>query len=98
MPRYKPADTTQTLMVPVRAADQLLPGTFEHALNLIVDERIDLEELGRRWFCNDATGASAYHRKGMGGRRGSLRSCTLQLGPKGGSVLVAGDAIRAQPC
>jgi transposase len=61
MPRYKPADTAQTLMVPIRAADQLLPGTFEHALNLIVDQRIDLQELGKRWFCNDATGARAYN-------------------------------------
>ena len=61
MPRYKQADTAQTLMVPVRLADQLIPGTFEHALNQIVDERIDLSELGTRWFANDERGASAFH-------------------------------------
>jgi transposase len=61
MPRYKHTDTAQTLMVPVRLSDQLIPGTFEHALNQIVDERIDLSELGRRWYSNDVCGASAYH-------------------------------------
>ena len=61
MTASRPADTNQTLVVPVRPADQLLPGTFEHALNLIVDERIDLEELGKQWFCGDATGAPAYN-------------------------------------
>jgi transposase len=61
MPRFKHADTTQTLMVPVRLADQLVPGTFEHALNQVVDEHIDLSELGKRWFNNDSRGASAYH-------------------------------------
>jgi len=48
-------------MVPVRASDQLIPGTFEHALNYIVDHRIDLEEVGSSWFCNDAVGARAYN-------------------------------------
>jgi transposase len=61
MPRYKQADTTQTLMVPVRLADQLIPGTFEHALNKIVEERIDLSELGEQWFANDERGAPAFH-------------------------------------
>jgi transposase len=61
MPRYKSSDTTQTLMVPVRLADQLIPGTFEHALNQIVDEHIDLGELGNRWFKNDSRGAPAFH-------------------------------------
>jgi hypothetical protein len=60
MPRYGSAGTTQTLTVSVRLADQLVPGTLQHALNQIVDERIDLEEMGRRWFCNDATGPRAY--------------------------------------
>ena len=36
MPHLKPADTMQTLMVPVRLADQLVPATFEHAVNEIV--------------------------------------------------------------
>jgi transposase len=38
-----------------------MPGTFEHALNQIVDEHIDLSELGRRWFSNDLRGAPAFH-------------------------------------
>jgi len=48
MPRFKHADTTQTLMVSVRLADQLVPGTFEHALNQIIDDHIDLRDLSER--------------------------------------------------
>jgi hypothetical protein len=61
MPRFKHTDTTQTLMVPVRLSDQLVPGTFEHALQHIVDHHIDLKPLAQRWFHNDRCGSSAYH-------------------------------------
>jgi len=46
MPRFKHADTTQTLLVlvPVRLVDQLIPGTFEHALHQIIENHIDLRE------------------------------------------------------
>jgi hypothetical protein len=61
MARFKHADTTQTLMVPVRLDDQLVAGTFEHALNQIVENHIDLSELSRRWFRNDSRGAPAFN-------------------------------------
>jgi transposase len=61
MPRFKHADTTQTLMVSVRLADQLVPGTFEHALNQIIDDHIDLRDLSERWFKNDSRGAPAFN-------------------------------------
>ncbi len=61
MARFKPADTTQTLMVPVRLDDQLVAGTFEHALNQIVENHIELSELSRRWFRNDSRGAPAFN-------------------------------------
>ena len=61
MPRFKPADTTQTLLVPVCLIDQLIPGTFEHALNQIIENHIDLRELSSRWFNNDSRGASAFN-------------------------------------
>ena len=47
MARFKHADTRQTLMVPVCLDDQLVAGTFEHALNQIVENHIDLSELSR---------------------------------------------------
>jgi transposase len=61
MPRFKPADTSQTLLVPVRLVDQLIPGTFEHALHQIIENHIDLRELSSRWFKNDSRGAPAFN-------------------------------------
>jgi transposase len=57
MPRYKVIDT-QPKLVPVDLARQLLPGTFEHALNYLLDA-IDLSSFDAR-FRNDETGAPAY--------------------------------------
>jgi transposase len=58
MPRYKPVERNG-LFVPVVLEEQILPGTFEFALNHIVDHELDLSALDAR-FDNDATGASAY--------------------------------------
>ena len=51
--RYQPR------FLPVDLARQLLPGTFEHALNHLLDHAIDLSSFDAR-FRNDATGATAY--------------------------------------
>lgn len=61
MPRSKPTDTTQTLLVPVRLVDQLIPGTFELALHQSIENHIELRELSRRWFKNDSRGAPAFN-------------------------------------
>jgi transposase len=58
MARYKYIDTNPRFL-PVDLARQLLPGTFEHALNHLLDHAIDLSSFDAR-FCNDETGASAY--------------------------------------
>lgn len=58
MARYKSIDT-QPKLVPVDLSRQLLPGTFEHALNHLLDHAIDLSHFDAR-FRNDATGAPAY--------------------------------------
>ena len=58
MARYKEVDT-QPRFLPIDLAHQLLPGTFEHALNHLLDNELDLSDFDAR-FCNDATGASAY--------------------------------------
>ena len=58
MPRYKPVHR-DPLLLPVVLADQVQPGTFEFALDHLVDHDLDLAALDAR-FNNDATGASAY--------------------------------------
>ena len=58
MARYKRIDTSPKFL-PVVLSEQLLPGTFEHALNHLLDHELDLTGLDER-FCNDATGAPAY--------------------------------------
>jgi transposase len=58
MARYKQIDT-QPKFLPVDLARQLLPGTFEHAVQHLVEHAIDLSPFDQR-FRNDATGAPAY--------------------------------------
>ena len=58
MARYKPIDTSPRFLA-VDLQRQLLPGTFEHALNHLIDHEIDLSGFDAR-FKNDATGAAAY--------------------------------------
>src|SRR5665647_993590 len=58
MAGYKYIDTNPRFLA-VDLARQLLPGTFEHALNHLLDHAIDLSHFDVR-FRNDATGAPAY--------------------------------------
>ena len=58
MARYKTIDTSPRFLA-VDLEAQLLPGTFEHALNHLLDHEIDLSAFDAR-FNNDDTGASAY--------------------------------------
>jgi transposase len=58
MARYKPIDTSPRFIA-VDLERQLVPGTFEHALNYLVDHQLDLSGFDRR-YKNDLTGASAY--------------------------------------
>jgi hypothetical protein len=60
MARYKPVDPHLSKLLPVRFSEQILPGTFEYALNWLVDHEIDLSVFDTR-YRNDETGASAYH-------------------------------------
>lgn len=59
MARYKLVDRSPRFL-PIVLESQLIPGSFEHALDVLVDTEIDLSRLGER-FRNDATGAPAYH-------------------------------------
>jgi transposase len=58
MPRYKPVHR-DPMMLPVVLTEQIQPGTFEFALDFLVDHELDLSALDAR-FRNDETGASAY--------------------------------------
>ena len=58
MPRFKPYSYQQTKLIPIDFTRQLQPGTFEFALNHIVDQ-MDLSIFHHR-FHNDDTGATAY--------------------------------------
>jgi transposase len=58
MARYKPVFRGMKL-IPLSLEDQIQPGTFEFALNHLVDEELDFAPLDAK-FNNDETGASAY--------------------------------------
>ena len=58
MARYKHIDTSPRL-VPIVLEHQLVPGTFEHALNHLLDHEIDVSHFDDR-YRNDDTGATAY--------------------------------------
>ena len=85
MVRYKPIDTSPRLL-PVDLARQLLPGTFEYALNHLLDHEIDLTGFDAR-FRNDDNGATAYppamllkivlfaYAQGIVSSRGMERAC-----------------------
>lgn len=83
MARYKSYDLKQTKMIPLCYSDQLLVGSFEHALNEIVEEHLDMSIFERR-YSNDATGRLAYDPKLMlkivlyGYSRGILSSRRLE--------------------
>ncbi|MEQ1673958.1 MAG: transposase [Candidatus Nitrotoga sp.] len=58
MARYKHIDTSPRFLA-VDLQRQLLPGTFEHAMNHLIDHALDLSSFDAR-FKNDTTGAAAY--------------------------------------
>ncbi len=58
MARYKPVERGG-MFIPVVLHEQIQPGTFEFALDHLVDHELDLSTLDAR-FNNDVTGASAY--------------------------------------
>ena len=58
MTRYKRIDTSPRFIA-VDLERQLLPGTFEHALNHLLGHELDLTSFDAR-YQNDLTGASAY--------------------------------------
>ena len=58
MARYKIIDRSPRFL-PVVLEAQLMSGSFEYALDYLIDQQLDLSSLDRR-YRNDATGCSAY--------------------------------------
>lgn len=73
MARYKPYDANQVTLIPVSFPDQILPGSFEYALNEIVDQHIDMRVFEKR-YKNDETGCLAYIQRFCSRSFGSCRS------------------------
>jgi len=59
MAKYKAYSYEQSKLIPIYFDEQLLPGSFEYALNHIVDKELDLSIFLDR-YKNDRCGASAY--------------------------------------
>lgn len=59
MARYKAYDYAQAVMVAVSLEDQLEPGTLEHTIHYVVEERLELSEFDRERG-NDDTGRPGY--------------------------------------
>lgn len=59
MARYKDRSRAQGLMMPINLENQIVPGTFEHTIDYLVDNEIDLSVFEHR-YKNDETGAPAY--------------------------------------
>jgi transposase len=89
MARYKQIDTSPRFIA-VDLERQLVPGTFEHALDYLIDHELDLTEFDAR-YRNDATGAAAYppglllkvvlfaYSQGIVSSRGIERACREQI-------------------
>jgi transposase len=99
MARYKHIDTSPRFLA-VDLQRQLNPGTFEHALNHLLDHELDLSGFDSR-FCNDRTGAAAYppamllkvvlfaYSRGIVSSRAIERACREQIT----FIALSGDSL-----
>ena len=59
MARYKDYNYNQSKLIPIRFSEQIIPGSFEHTANYLIDHEIDLSVF-TAWYKNDECGAPAY--------------------------------------
>lgn len=59
MPKFLPYDYNQSAMVVINYLDQLQPGTFEHAIHYLIDNKLDLSIFHCKYNNND-NGRPAY--------------------------------------
>jgi transposase len=62
MPRFKPTNREQGIMIPISYEKQITTGTFEHAIDYLVEKKIKMGIFEAR-YKNDDTGATAYSPK-----------------------------------
>jgi transposase len=62
MARYKGYDYSQTVMIPISLEHQLLPGTLEFAIQVLVERRVDTAIFDSR-YKNEESGCRAYDPK-----------------------------------
>ena len=60
MPRYKPVHR-DPLLLPVVLAEQIQPGTFEFALDHLVDHELDLSALDAKFRNDEPARAPTTH-------------------------------------
>jgi transposase len=59
MAKFIPYDYNQNTMVVVNFKDQIQPGTFEHALHYLIEQKLDLSIFDTE-YRNDDNGRPAY--------------------------------------
>jgi len=62
MPKYKPCNYDQMVMLPISLENQLVPSSLEQTINEVVEKYVDLSVFDAR-YNNDETGATAIHPK-----------------------------------
>ena len=62
MAKYKNYDYSQSLLIPVSLEEQLMPGTLEFAIHVLVERRMDMSVFDGK-YQNDETGRRAYDPK-----------------------------------
>ncbi len=60
MPNFIPYDYSQSTMIVINFEDQLQPGTFEHAINYLVENKLDLS-VYFSYYRNEDNGRPAYN-------------------------------------
>jgi hypothetical protein len=62
MAKFKTYDYRQRMLLPVSLENQLIPGTLELAIHILVEKRLDMFIFEGK-YRNDATGRAAYDPK-----------------------------------
>ena len=62
MAKYKYYDYSQSVLIPIRLEEQLMPGTLEFVIHTLVETRMDMSIFEKR-YNNDETGRLAYDPK-----------------------------------
>lgn len=94
MAKYRSYDYTQTMLVAVSLEEQLEPGTLEHTIHYVVEERLDLSDFDQQRD-NDETGRPGYDPRVLlkvvllGYARGKLSSRKLEAACQTNIVFMA---------